>query len=64
MIHSPPLSMNRVSPKQLIFARIAAQEADAVNPTPVTMPALATATASGEIWRGGLPIIAAVVGGG
>ena len=38
MIHSPPLAMKRVSRKLSMRARIAAQLASAVRPTPVIMP--------------------------
>src|ERR1051325_11690169 len=38
MIHSPPLSMNRVSVKFEMAQRMAAHEEGAVSPTPVTMP--------------------------
>src|SRR5579859_1533404 len=39
MIHSPPLSMKRVSEKLSMAQRIAAQDEGASSPTPVTMPA-------------------------
>src|SRR6266511_2476115 len=38
MIHSPPLSIKRVSEKLSIAQRIAAQEEDASSPTAVTIP--------------------------
>ena len=38
MIHSPPLSIKRVSWKLSRAQRMAAQEAGAFKPTPVTMP--------------------------